>query len=261
MFPFLAKRLLPRARPRFLGPASADRRHSVLTVAATAMVALWSLVLCAQPPRNRPPAPPPAAPVACELEGTIAGYDQGVLQVVDAQQQAALVAIDPQKTSVIVTGTAEPGFLRAGLFVRFSSELDASGAAPVELSELQVFTPRDASSLGVTNENPTSTTGPFDVSGQIRTLKKGKLVVDAGEAEITVRLVAEPIIKIKVGDISWATIGDPIKVRGRWVAPGQATADVVEVELREPLAGPKKKRGRGSRKPSTAPAASDRPAS
>lgn len=187
---------------------------------------------------------PPQPPMPADVSGQLSGFDGALVQFVDAQEQVYLAKLDPGRTSVIVSGTADVTFLRPGLVVRFTAPLDDKGNGLEELAELTLITPGPTTAPGVSSENAQDPRGPYDVIGQIRSLKKNKLVVVAGEVQVTVALAEEPKIEVKVSDVSWASVGDAVTVKGLYAGPGQIVADLIEVKLREPLTGGKKKKKR-----------------
>ena len=100
---------------------------------------------------GRPGAPQPM-PMPVTFSGTLQQMRGGLLQVANDKQEQYVVKVDPRHTKVQCTGTAEPGFLRSGLYVRFSGEFDNRGTGSGELSELSIVTLSDAVRLGVVRD-------------------------------------------------------------------------------------------------------------
>lgn len=219
------------------------RAWQIGIVVGLVFLGAWPAPTWAQRRRDREQQPPPQ-PMPADVTGQLTGFDGALVQFVDAQEQVYLAKIDPGRTSVIVSGTADLSFLRPGLVVRFTAPLDEKGNGVEDLAELTLITPGPTTTPGVSSENAQDPRGPYDVIGQIRSLKKNKLVVVAGEAQVTVVLAEEPKVEIKVSDVSWASPGDAVAVKGRYAGPGQIVADLVEVKLREPLSAGKKKKKR-----------------
>lgn len=213
--------------------------------------------------------------------GTIAGVGRGRIQMVTVTQQKWLVAVSPQAV-VHVTGTAEPDFLRPGMFVRFTAALDKKGKGQEPVSELTIFTPSAEMGIGVWPEgmavgdvgaeqpaqppNPfggafgvgtpaaPADTGRYMVAGRLVKERNGKLLVHFGRGSAEIELAENPTIKVDVADYTVAKQGDSISVTKGQMYPnqpmilqanpnavGQAMALELEIQLSQPLTGPRKK--------------------
>lgn len=227
-------------------------RHAnpiAVVVLAAGLLSL-ATVAPARAQRRRPPqAPPGGQSTAADVSGQFVALEGDVIQLVDQQQQPYLAKFNLERASVLILGQADASFLRPGLFVRFQCPLDERGHSPPdeELEKLSLVTPGPTAYPGVTSEDLSNPNAPYDVIGQIKSLRKGKMVVLAGEAQVTVKVSPDAEIEVKVTDLSWCTPGDPITVKGRFVGPGQILCDLVEVKMREPLSGDRKKKKRPSR--------------
>jgi len=213
--------------------------------------------------------------------GTIAGVGRGQIQIVTVTQQKWLVAVSPQAL-VHVTGTAEPDFLRPGMFIRFTAALDKKGKGQEPVSELTIFTPSAEMGIGVWPEgmavgdvgaeqpaqppNPFGgafgvgtpaappDTGRYMVAGRFVKERNGKLLVHFGRGTAEIELAENPAIKVDVADYTVAKQGDSISVTKGQMYPnqpmilqanpnavGQAMALEMEIQLSQPLTGPRKK--------------------
>ena len=222
----------------------------VLTVGAALLAAAGAPQVAAQDAQ--------AALAALQMHdvvGTIAGVTPGALQVLSQTNQPYIVQVVPKVSKTTVTGTAKADYLRPGVFIRFTAELDKRGTAKGDLSDLAVFTPNEILQPGVLNDNPSSETGPFVVSGQITANRKGKVTIRAGKTTVKAQIKDDAEIKVEVEDYGIAKQGDAVSVKGRLVKMGAAGPPVqptfivgeeIKITLAEPASGVviKKKRGK-----------------
>jgi hypothetical protein len=216
-------------------------------------------------------------------EGTVRAIMPGRIQMLSDSGQNWTVAVDP-KAVVHVTGTAEPDFLRPGLFIRFKAEIDQRGTAKEKLRELTIFRPSREDLPGIRPEGeggagdkpaegerrfgalppegrrkrpsertrgaargsiPTS--GVYSVAGRITSSRNGTLTVSAGRAAVRVELAEDAKIDVDTADYSLAKQGDRISVtKGKMFAGriGLAQAQELTIKLSEPLTLNKKKPAR-----------------
>jgi len=109
-------------------------------------------------------------------EGTIQAVARGRIQMSTDSAQNWMLMVDP-KAVVHVTGAAEPDFLRNGLSVRFTAELDKGGVAKEKIQQLTIFTPSPENPPGVwpEGEGPAAGKAP---EGELR----GGIDADDGPA-------------------------------------------------------------------------------
>jgi len=183
-----------------------------------------------------------------EATGTIAGVGRGQIQMITVTQQKWLVAVSPQAI-VHVKGTAEPDFLRPGMFVRFTAALDKKGKAQEPVSELTIYTPSAEMGIGVWPEgmavgdvgaeepppppNPFGgafgvgtpavprDTGRYLVAGRMTGQRKGKLIVNFGRGTTEIELAENAGIKVDFADYTVAKQGDSISVTRGQMYPNQ----------------------------------------
>lgn len=193
-----------------------------------------------------------------ENEGTVMGIVPGGIQMLTERDSAWLIQVVPRQSQVKVTGTAEPGFLRSGLFIKFSGEIDAKGVLQGEIKEMEIVTPAGKNSMGVFASGSDDTAKPisklepgtYDIRGKVGLYKDGELTVVAGK-KITGKVAADAKIAVNVQDYSFAQKDDTIKVKGFYYArmrpspqegrPGQAMGKEIEITLAKPLSAPVKK--------------------
>jgi hypothetical protein len=197
-------------------------------------------------------------PERVEADGTIEGAaGPGILKILTATNQTWFFKLS-RETEIHVTGTAEEDYLRPGLFVEFTAELDRRGRSPNKVSELAIFTPTmqkfpgifpaggfggpdTAAAPGPAAKKDPNATAPYKVLGRITSLKNKGLKVSAGRGVVQVELGDSPKISVDVADLSVVQKGDKIKAEGTSVRDGFAQARTITIELSAPLAAPKKK--------------------
>ena len=225
-------------------------RTIVLCAAAAGVMLSCTLPASAQRRRQQPVV---VKVKTYRMEGSIVGVRPGLIQCADEKGKPYLIKLDRERTKrVVVSGTAEPGFLRAGLFVRFTALLDKRGKPTEPVAEMTIFDPRDGFTMGVFPDDPTDPNGPYLVAGQIREMKRGKVTLAAGNRKVQFELAESPQIGVEVSDYSLARRGDSIQVTGigRPERPQELIGTIVEIKLSQPLSGPQKKtRGRKERPP------------
>lgn len=182
--------------------------------------------------------------VRVDVRGTVLAIRPGLVQLDsgDLEQGPVLAAIHPKDTKVVVTGTAEPEFLRPGLFIRFETPLDRRGNATEPIRHVTIFTPDGGFSVGVSSDDPASDSGPYLVAGQLRSLKNEAMLIEAGDVQIKADLAEDAKVDVAISDYSLTAEGDAIHVVGWAEVPNQVMAELVEITLAEKLTGPKKKR-------------------
>lgn len=244
-----------------------------LTVCFAAAVATSHCCL-AQPAGNLIP---PDAEVL-EEEGTVVGVAPAGLQMLSKETNTPWVVQITRQSEVKVTGTAEPSFLRPGLPVRFTAEVDEKGRLQQDLAELEIVTPSGKGAVGVfevgaeENARPVGklTAGTYDIRGKVGSLKDGELTVQAGK-KIVGKLADDAKITVNVQDLTYAVPDSEVTVQGFYFKrmapdantqrPGQAMAKMVHVTLAKPLVGKVKAAGKPSRpgkpKPTDTPEAAD----
>lgn len=186
---------------------------------------------------------------AFEAEGRIMGLAPGGIQMVTERNIPWVVQIIPRRTVVKITGTAEPGFLRPGICVRFSGAVNDKGVLSEELSELEIYTPEGRNSMGTfpsgadENAKPIGklSEGTYDFRGKVVTYRDGELTVVAGK-KITGKVATDAKVNVNVSDLRFTQPDDTIKVIG-WERtppqapqPGTAVGTEVTIELAKPLA-------------------------
>ena len=215
----------------------------------------------------RPPKPK-MEPFAAE--GTLEAVMPGRFQILTNSTQNWIIFVDP-KAIAHVTGTAEPDFLKVGMFIRFTAEVDKRGLVKDKLKQLTIFTPSQLVFPGIwpegqepsadkpaeagkrfgsgTGASPAAgkppTSNVYTVAGQITGSRRGRLTVNAGRAVVRIQVADDAKIVVDFADYSVAKPGDGISVtKGKMFAGriGMAQALEFTIKLSKPLALPKKKK-------------------
>lgn len=195
-----------------------------------------------------------AASAACAQEqnawsesGTVQDVASSMVSIKGANDHAWLVRVDP-KTKVQVEGTAEAGYLHAGLTVKFSGEIDKKGVLQSEIKQLEIYTPRDKREIGIFAEGAqdakpvrNAPPGRYDIKAKVNTFKDGQLTVSAGGKKISGKVAADAEIKVNAGSLTFVQEGDSIRATGWKIGPTQAMATELTVTLAKPLAAVVKK--------------------
>jgi hypothetical protein len=208
-----------------------------------------------------------AKPERIHAEGTIEAVAPGMIRIATAGGAFWMIRI-PAKAKIKVTGTAEPGFLRPGLLVRFDALIDRRGRVQQPIDKLSVVSQTPDLVLNVFPKQdfgdpdqpaPEAKTrrggaGAYEVVGVLTGIRKGTYLVRAGQTLLKVKLADEVRIDVSIADYGYASKGDKISCRGVQIGPNAAVAKRVTIELSKPLTGPQKKhpkakRSKTSRKP------------
>jgi hypothetical protein len=154
--------------------------------------------------------------------------------------------LQPNVSKIGIEGTARPDFLKPGMLVSFTADVDKKGAVDEPITELAIISPSETNTPGIfpeDRENKDSTR--FFVRGTVRSYKEGKLNVNAGGKQISGELPDEANIKLESSDLNLARQGDEVTVEGRLVSeyngegnnikPGVVFGEKIDIKLSEPL--------------------------
>ena len=175
----------------------------------------------------------------------------GIAAVLDGKPW--LLQFDP-KIKVSVSGSATGDGLAPGMFVKFHAEVDKKGKISDEISDLEIFTPSDKNPLGATaagnafdtsgpKKGPAATPSSYDIAGKITGLKKGAITVFCPGLTVHGQLSSDPKVTVNAADLSLASPGDKITVKG-WHFKGQegkGYATEIDVQMANALSGPAKR--------------------
>ena len=155
----------------------------------------------------------------------------GLIQM-STNGNAPLAVLVTPATTVRVMGTATADFIRVGVQVEFTAEVDEQHNVEEKISQLTVFAPGERP-LGLFPEGSTEATpakrskpGVLAVSpdlpatclvrGRVRSCRAGKLRVDigSGHADVKAELADDAQVSIDSADLRFARKGDGISVTG-----------------------------------------------
>jgi hypothetical protein len=195
-------------------------------------------------------------------EGTVSEVGEGLL-VTDTKNNRVWVQPNqsPNPTmacKITVAGTAEPGFLKGGLFVRFEAKLDKQGNVKEDVTKLAIVVLSENNQLRLDPDigpgddlKELEKKGPVNylIIGRLKSFKKSELQVVTPGKDIKAKLAEKPEITVDVDDLSLVNVGDKIEIKGKLrqapgaggvaAAPGLVFADEIKVTLANPLAGKK----------------------
>jgi len=237
------------------------------------VLSLAALDAKAAVPRYRPPKPVKLQPAY--LVGTITSVTANQIVMTTNDSKTWTVYSVPDATAV-VTGKAKPDFLKPGLIVKFTAELDNQNATKDKVREMSIVPLSKENPVGVfppdwapqgapgTGGKPASKSSESDafaaaaeskfgasqkskVVGRITSVHGDRLTLHAGTKTVRCDLTADPQIHItlhvSLSDPKFISAGDGVSVRGTKVQgkPGVCNADDVKITLAKPLTGRKKK--------------------
>jgi hypothetical protein len=196
-----------------------------------------------------------------EESGTLDAIGQGKIKIIDSKGNERIITIN-QQTAIKTTGEATVDYLKNGITVEFTAEVDPKGNTTGKIEELKIITLTKDHPAGVTSENGEPTPKPAaltskgkkekaaatpvssNVVGSITSLKAGKGTVKAGKRVVQFELGEKPKITIELDEGSLASKGDKVEVKGfeQLNMPNQvAFATSVTITLAEPVGESKKK--------------------
>lgn len=169
--------------------------------------------------------------------GVVKGVRPGLLAIVTEEGEQWLVKTPERPQSISFVASAERGWLRPGMLVRFKNSFDAKGKPVALVRQLEVISLRPDTQVGVTadaklgggvsfaGEEPAKKqsapeTMSCTVVGTLRGFKDGSILVAAGGMAVQSQLDDKATISVDVADYSLAREGDTVRVSG-WRYPGR----------------------------------------
>ncbi|MCC9607582.1 hypothetical protein LOC68_12020 [Blastopirellula sp. JC732] len=179
------------------------------------------------------------------IKGEIVGMQGNVLQAKASDGAQWLLKVEVKPEDMQLSGTAEKGWLAPGMFVSFTGKFDGRGNSQEPIAEVTVFTPREGTPLGVTEEASLGGVGnlfggdggeegskprkkaadeisTYSVNGRVSGVSRdGKLNVVAGGTRLTIELADETEVKVVVSDPRLIRPGDKFEADGWYYQKGQ----------------------------------------
>ncbi len=191
-------------------------------------------------------------------KGTFQGSSGNSMKVL-LNSEPWLIELQPPDTKVSVTGEAEPDFLRPGLHIKFSGELDKKGTALAkEIESVEIFTPAGKGGIGAF-ESADAEAKPiakpadgttYEFRTKVGGYKPGELTVVIGGKKIVAKTSENFSVTVNTGDLSLVSEGDAVTITGWYnkqekpnaqnMQPGYGHAQSVSVKLGKRLAPTKK---------------------
>jgi hypothetical protein len=190
--------------------------------------------------------------------GQLLAIRPGLMQVQGDDGQVWLMKIEATPDQVRVQGTAVAGWLKPGMWIRFSGTLDSAGVAQSPIQELFVFTPHPGLQIGVfpeveplgedAAEQPAAkrtrrrrgalSEGRYLVAGRITSMRDDELRVTAGNGTVRAKVAEHPNIRVDMmGDYRFAKSGDQVDYVGRFYETGKALVTEVTFTATTPFGG------------------------
>jgi hypothetical protein len=188
----------------------------------------------------------PAAPQTFSGTGTVVSAKTGLVQVSADGDTWQIKPASGAKVEVL--GTATPDYLGPGTTVKFDAPFvaDTAGSnavSPIRSIEIVTLGPSDAA--GAVAVNPAEEIADLpksaewlQVTGRIRSIKNGAMIVDTGTSSHHAVLDPKSEIKVRVSDLSWARQGDAVEASGKITGPNAALANKVHISMAKPLSKP-----------------------
>ena len=202
------------------------------------------------------------------LTGIIQKIVPGGIVMSNRNGQAITVMVTPA-TKVRLTGLATSDFIKPGIAVEFTAEVDKKHTVAEKITSLSVVTltaqriaglfpvgtenanPAGADNIGsVAGKNaekhkaapPIQLPATLVVRGQVKSFKAGKLMVTLGHGGVKAELADNAHIAVDLADINAARKGDHIMVRCRAIQRGMPQADSVTIRAADLFSGGGKKK-------------------
>ncbi|EAQ82505.1 hypothetical protein [Blastopirellula marina] len=194
------------------------------------------------------------------IKGQIVGMQGAIMQVKADDGTPWLLKVEVKPEDMQLSGAAEPGWIAPGMFVSFTGKFDGRGNSQEPVSEVTVFTPREGTPLGVTEEESldgiSSLFGGDDgsskpkrkaadeittylVNGRVAGVARdGKLNVVAGGTRVSVELAEDAAVKVSVSDPRLIRPGDKLEAGGWYYQKGQGIISGKLLIEAQPFAAP-----------------------
>jgi hypothetical protein len=173
-----------------------------------------------------------------DKSGTLRGVVPGGLQMATSDNELWNVRIEGRQAEVSYTASADASFLKPGMLVKFTAIVNKKGQVADPITFITVFTPVDRTELGVYPENTGGSNPleglfssekkeqpkkpvkkivedqPYRIGGTLASLKSGKMVVSAGGIQFKCELADDAKIRVALGNLSYAQVGDKVDAEG-----------------------------------------------
>ncbi|QGJ68563.1 Hypothetical protein PBC10988_2230 [Planctomycetales bacterium 10988] len=171
-------------------------------------------------------------------EGRVVGVAPGLpgkIMCLNADNQRAIVYVDPRQTMVNVRGVAETSALKSQMFIRFTGTVDETGALTEPIKNMEIYTPSPSDP-----QNDLTAGTEQIIEGKLLRYADDELQLLAnGRGIKKVTGTLDPTVEITVHftDYKMAQKESNITVRGKEYQQIHILAQDVEIELIQPLSG------------------------
>ncbi len=190
-----------------------------------------------------------------KTSGTIKEVRNGLLHIVTESGDQYLVKPPAKPQDIVFNGSADPSWLKRGMWVQFAGRFDAKGQPVAPVSQVLVFSPRPEYKLGVERESgsnsalknlfseekpsdqPKVESASYLVTGRLTGIKSSALSVTAGRTPVKVELAENARVSLDLADLSLVREGDKVSIDG-WNYPAKKQeiyATKITVTAAEPI--------------------------
>lgn len=175
-----------------------------------------------------------SANMVTKINGTIKGFQRGVLLVTRDDGTDVMVQPPTKATSFTFVAEAKPAFLQRGMFVRFKGSFNANGMPTAPINKIEIFQPinlksipghsREAFTPGVHPEdkhgNKNAGVANYQIVGTLTGVNpNGTVMVKAGNVPVTAMVVPNVQLQIRYNNLSLVKEGDAVSVAGFYNPP------------------------------------------
>jgi len=203
-----------------------------------------------------------APPNSLELEatGTYEGPQGATVKFRDEKTKELWLLGLNASTKIVIEGETDLKYLRQGMVVELTGDIDETGKLAEPISEITVLTGKGRPALGLfkPDDDPADARpvrdpepGKYRVRGRLLSVKEGELSIVAGRLKLAGTAAEDAKVKLNIENPSAAQVGDTMKVTGWYLdagkpipafqKPGQAMAESINITLTT-VPDPKKSR-------------------
>jgi hypothetical protein len=193
--------------------------------------------------------PTPPNSLALEDTGTLEAMQGNVVKFRDSKNEAWLLTVVGQ-TTMSIEGEADENYLRPGLTIELTGEVNDKNELAEPIKELSVVEGKGRPSLGLFSpesgddtkpvRNPTA--GKYRIRGRVTGFKDSELAIAAGRWKIAAKVDPELKVKLTLDDPRAAKFGDSMTVKAWYYDqgkptlnfPGKALAEEIKITLTNP---------------------------
>lgn len=203
-------------------------------------------------------------------EGKVAEIGPGVLGIVGEGGDQWMVKLPNKLEDFAVSGKAERGFLKAGMWVEFIGTVGKRGQVAGPITDIVVFTPRPGYEVGITPSRSSSAPAgglfsseeeekpkkakpaaeeptEYRIAAAINKVgRKGEITVSASGVTLKADVAEDAKIKIDVADLQYVSVGDKVEFEGYYyeTAKNQVYSSSLTVTAAQPFTDAKKTKGK-----------------